>query len=330
MQTLEVVAKAGAIAISADELAVGTLTGVARYSYPSLSPLGTREGLFAEGCSGLQFAGKGLILLGSDVGQSFGKPADWKHSLVHFDRGEPRQRLGLGPGNWRLVTGLRGTGTVLYDVSEDQGIFGADIANGIQWSFPRTVHRVVSHGANELLALDQFSLCILSAETGRPLAEYTLPNAEEAAWTAVAALRGELILGGHTRDRSEYLLARWSPGAPPLVERISLNEVFTAEQIEAATCDEETCGADLFHVASIRVGRQGRLVVALGGDGESLGACQGACAIAVFDGASLARRSVQVVDSTDGASGMLLAADDGVLVDCCGSIHVLRPNELAG
>jgi hypothetical protein len=121
------------------------------------------------------------------------------------------------------------------------------------------------------------------------------------------------------------VLGRWCPGAAPVIIRISLTEVFTTEQIEAAICNEETCGADLFHVASISADQHGRLVLALGGDGERLGACQGACAIAVLDATSFDRLNVWVVDASDGASGMLIAEDDGIVVSCCGSVHVLPP-----
>jgi hypothetical protein len=70
VRTLDVEAKAGAIAVSTNQIAVGTLAGIARYSYPELSRLSAVEGLFAEGCCGLQFTETGLLLLGSDVGRS--------------------------------------------------------------------------------------------------------------------------------------------------------------------------------------------------------------------------------------------------------------------
>ena len=143
--------------------------------------------------------------------------------------------------------------------------------------------------------------------------------------TAVAVIGTDYLLGGYSKGGEQYVFARWQPGSPPNVHRIPLTDIFEQAEIERAFADEEHCGADVFRVASIRVSLEGRVVLALGGDGERLGACQGTCAIAELDPTTLGIVQSQVVDEFDGACGLLLGDDGFAVASCCDSVHVLEP-----
>lgn len=326
MKTLDLIVTAGAIAVSRDELAVGTGGGFARFTYPGLECNASLEGLWKEGCYGIQFAGAGIMMLGHDVGQSFTKPADWDHALLHVDEHGHQRRLALGPGNWTMVKGLYGTKAVVYDVSEGQGARGVGMGRaGRDWAIAREFRRIVSAGTESLLAMTDSTLVHIAVGDGRVIGEHDLPLLDRIKWTSVDAHAEGFVLGGRDLERREYALAKWQPGGALTLKSVPLSHVFRSSQIEAALADEDTCGADIFDVAALRVAPDGHLVVALGGDGERLGACQGACAIAHADAASLELLQVQVVDECDGATGVLVAADGGVVVNCCDSLHVLAP-----
>jgi hypothetical protein len=175
VRTLEVAARAGAIALARSEIAVGTHAGVARFSYPELAPISTLDGLWKEGCSGLQFAGGGLVMLGHDVGQSVARPADWKHSLVHVDERDNQRRVPVGPGNWTMVKGLSGTTAVLYDESEHQGARAVNTDEATcSWAVSDDFRRIVSAGGDRLLGLTERALVELSVTRGPPPGGYRL------------------------------------------------------------------------------------------------------------------------------------------------------------
>lgn len=326
LKTLDVDVTAGAIAVSRNELAVGTSSGFARFTYPGLEGTASMEDVWKEGCSGIQFTGAGILMLGQDIGQSFTEPADWGHALLHVDEYGHQCRVTLGPGNWTMVKGLRGTKAIVYDVSEGQGVRGVDMdRTGKDWAIAREFRRIVSAGTESLLAMTDSTVVHIAASDGRVIGEHDLPLLDEFMWTAVDAHAGGFVLGGHDLKRREYALARWRPGGAPALNCVPLSDVFQSSQIDAALADEDTCGADIFDVAALRFAPAGHLVIALGGDGERLGACQGACAIAHADAASLQFLRVQVVDECDGATGMLVTEDGGVVVNCCSSLYVLAP-----
>ena len=105
---------AGAVACSSDSLVVGAADGYASFSYPDLQLRASQYGIFGARCSGVQMAGRDLILLGIEVEKSsFPRPADWKHALVWLSNKGDCRRLDLGPGNWAMVKGLHGQIVVL-------------------------------------------------------------------------------------------------------------------------------------------------------------------------------------------------------------------------
>jgi hypothetical protein len=328
LRTLEHSAIAGAIAVSHNELAVGMRGGFARFTYPGLERTASVEGLWKEECGGVQFARAGIVMLGYDVSQSFAKPADWGHALLHVDEHGHHRRVALGPGNWTMVKGLHGTKAFVYDTSEGQGAKGVELDSssaGRDWAIAREFRRIVSAGAERLLAMTDSMLVEIAVGDGRVIGEHDLPLLDKVRWTAVDAHAEGFVLGGQSLEQREYTLAKWQPHGALALQNVPVGDVFQASQIEAVLAEEDTCGADIFDVATVRIAPDGHLVVALGGDGETLGACRGACAIAHVDIASLRLLHVQVVDEWDGATGMLVAADGGVIVNCCSSVHVLAP-----
>ncbi|HEV7507635.1 MAG TPA: hypothetical protein VGS07_22315 [Thermoanaerobaculia bacterium] len=324
IRTLDVESTAGAIAVSARALAIGTQDGYELFEYPSLERSDRVGGLWSEGCSGIQFCEDGLVMLGHDVSQSFSHPADWDHSLLHLQTDGRVRRSLVGPGNWNLVKGLQGSTAVIYDSTEGQGVKAVRVDDNIvQWTLPGEFNRVVRGSLDRLLALGDSALAVLAAE-GAVVQECDLPLSTEVRWTALAEHAGAFVLGGYGCESRDYVMARWTPGGRPTQRVLPMSDVFSRSTIERVLADEDCCGADLFHVAAIDLQTGGKVVVALGGDGERLGACQGACAVALFDPSTLELLQSEVINETDGANGMLLAPDGGIIVNCCGSLHVVH------
>lgn len=69
VQTIELTARGGAIALARSGLVVETRTGVARSASPPRDRTPAPDGRWAEGCAGRQLIEGGLVLLGPDVGQ---------------------------------------------------------------------------------------------------------------------------------------------------------------------------------------------------------------------------------------------------------------------
>jgi len=137
----------------------------------------------------------------------------------------------------------------------------------------------------------------------------------------------ELLLAGYKPSRSDYVVARWSPVDNQFRKTVTyaLEDFFSSELIKRHLDYEDDCGADIFEVASIRlVDDQSMAVLALGGDGERIGAHQSASAVAMLDTKTLSVNHFCVVDEHDGASGLLLAPDGAIILNCCSSVHVVR------
>jgi hypothetical protein len=64
-------------------------------------------------------------------------------------------------------------------------------------------------------------------------------------------------------------------------------------------------------------------VVTLGGDGQELADYQSVCAAGILEMSKLDNWTTQVIDSSDGASGLILAPDGGIVLDCGGTIRIL-------
>jgi hypothetical protein len=332
MRTVPVSGVDGAVAVAGGELAVGTYGGCyARFSYPGLELL-VEERVCAVSVNGVQFAGgqsaPGLVLLTQDEDRSFATPADWDQALLYLG-GSERRRVALGPGNWKLVHGREGVHAVVYDVTEGQGVravtLGPDprrLADG--WALRRTFGLIVADAADRLLATTETALTIVDARDGAVLAEHEFPVRTATCWTAVAAHGDGFLLGGYVLPaRDHYVLAHWHPGRSLRTGTVPLNAVFTPEQVGRALECEATCGgADIFRVAAIRVGDDGQVVIAFGGD-ERITACPNACAIARLDVRDLRVGDVRLVDAHESATALRLASDGGVIVDCSGTVAVL-------
>jgi hypothetical protein len=241
MQRLDIVAQAGAIAVSphSSEIAIGTRGGVVRLGYPALDEVSSLHDLWKQGCNGAQYRDGGLVLLGHDLAQSFSKPADWQSLLVTVDRDGVRMRFVLGPGNWAMVKGLHGSTAVLYDTSEDQGVKAISTGSGrCVWSMKAYFERIVSCGEDRALGLTRGTLTDMSVLDGT-LTRHQMPSCDGATWTAAAIYDGHYLLGGYSRDRAEYALAMWQPGGVPHVRwatsfRRRLSRVRSATRRHAA------------------------------------------------------------------------------------------------
>ena len=98
---------------------------------------------------------------------------------------------------------------------------------------------------------------------------------------------------------------------------------FSEARIDRAREDGETCGYDLASVADMVVLDDDTVAVALGGDGDDLGACYSACVVGVLSLAS-GRLVTQQVDDESGCAGLIKAPDGALLLDCGGALRVLR------
>jgi hypothetical protein len=144
-------------------------------------------------------------------------------------------------------------------------------------------------------------------------------------WTSVIALdASRWLLGGTRLTNESFAIAVFDRhGAFEIVWRSALEDHFTAQRIERAREDGETCGFDLASVADlIPLERSDEIVVALGGDGECLDACYSACTVGTLS-LSSGRLVTQLIDDESGCSGMVQASDRAIVIDCGGMLKRL-------
>ncbi|MDB4928295.1 MAG: hypothetical protein JWM10_779 [Myxococcaceae bacterium] len=290
------------------------------------------EPLGRQSC-GVAFAGDDLLCLTLDggVGVDIDGVNDWGHRLVRVAAGAAvaDRELRLPPGNWQLVRGpVRGL-LVLYDTSQDQGLVGVDAASlTIAWRLPiETLHHLRWTPSGTLTALTRHEprRCVeLDARRGTVVRSVALPAGFRC--TAAAALPdGRMVLGGRRLDEAGYVVATWAwRGEADPRWSAALNDCFSADRLALAEEDGQCCGYDLDEVADLVSSDDGATVlVALGGDGDTMTACHGACiagVLALDDGSFRGR----LIDDEDGCTGALSMSPGSWLVDCGGKLRVLR------
>jgi len=174
-----------------------------------------------------------------------------------------------------------------------------------------------------LLCIESEQVLVLEWD-GSIVARQQLPHLERFDWTsATLSLSGSLVLGGYNRDSKDYAVALANAGtATPSVVQHPLGEVFATEVIENALADE-CCGIDICHIARIQALDRNHLLLALGGGGEELGACQGASAVAVLRADRFHDPwRAALVDTLEGISGMAVLSDGRLLLDLCGELRL--------
>jgi len=326
---------AGAFSVGRGAIARATLTGIDLIELePGRSRATVRERIatpFAAQPWGVQLTPGGVVALGGEVSQARVEPRDWRMRLVWWSRAERawRGEARLPPGNWRLVRGTADDErAVVYDVSEEQGVVGYDVdTRTALWHAPLpSLWRLGRDGDGALIALTRDRrLFALDERSGVIFRQATLPLAATHAWTAAAPLDDDwLLLGGAHRERRAWVLARFrlSDEAVEPVAELSWSAVADEELVARCESDAEHCGFDLGDVANLVV-EGPRALVALGGDGEQLGACQSACALALVSLSDGVLR-VALVDRDNGSSGLAPLGDGCYLSDCGGTLCVVR------
>jgi hypothetical protein len=316
---------AGSFAFDESRIVVGTFSGWAAFALDSLDCLWDAPSVLPKGCDvkGVQLDGDDVIMLGYRRAQSFSSPADWKAQLLAGSIGGTTQpRCELPPGNWRMVRNIQGERVYLYDVSEGQGLRCYD-RNGLSWSKASPHVRKLIAVGTRLLCIESEQLIVLESD-GSFVNRESLPHLDRYEWTSATLTPvGSLVLGGYNRDSKDYAVALANAGT----ERVSivqqpLEDVFATDVIENAAADE-CCGVDIFHVARIQPLEQNHLLLALGGGGEELGACQGASAVALLRADRLHEAwQTALVDTRDGISGMAVLSDGRLLLDLCGELRL--------
>lgn len=290
------------------------------------------EALFAYSCNGVVWSDGALVCLGQDreIFHDMDGVPGWDSRLVRVDPDglAVTGALRLPGGNWSLVRGSPRGLVVLHDTSFDQGVIAVDAARmAVVWRMAaEAVHhpRWTPTGTMTALTRGAPHRCIeIDVAGGNVLREVALPGA--ATWTAAVAQRdGTVLLGSHIDARGHYLVAAWAWGGDPAVLWGSTPEACFTEQQLFVSRDDECCGNDVDQIADLAVNRDGSTaLVAIGGDGDRLGACQGACRVGLLSLGTGAFRS-RLVDDSDGCSGVLPMDDGAWLVDCGGTLRALR------
>jgi hypothetical protein len=325
-------ANAGVFAADDSSLAIGGYEPhVTLLSYPDLAVQWRRHPLFGSACWGVQLDDDEVHCFGFDRAKAdaHARPQDWGARLCSLDRehGGTRRTLELPAGNWRCVRSSASDAIVLYDVSESMGVIAIDARRGTErWRAPiGTLDKLTLASSDRLLGFTAEAvprLVDLRLDDGR-VTSRTLPRHDEARWTSAIVARDGYLLGGHYPSRDTALLAYWD-GADRLdvLREIPLTACFTDEAIASAHADDEDCGFDLDRISALQWRFPDRvLVFTLGGHGEHLGACQGACAVGIF---TLATKELllEAIDDDDGCSGLQPCADGAFLLDCGGTLRV--------
>ena len=294
---------AGAFALADGRLAVGTYGGWALFDAATLSCLHSDTSLVPKGCSvtGIHFDGDDVIMLGYRRAQTFETPANWYGALMRARAGSNGDVIHeLPAGNWRMVGRRSGDQVILYDVSEGQGVYSFR-SRGDSWSLPIAANRAVP-APGCVLCLGDERYIVVSLD-GVVVTERALPDLHRYCWTTLAAEpTGRVVLGGFHRSSRAYALA-----------------VVDDQRSDPCMVESDL----IFHVGRIEPIGADRYLLALGGGGEQLGACDGAGAVAlVSTAAETATWQSQVLDRHDGISGMQVLPDNRVVCDFCGDLRV--------
>ncbi len=316
---------AGAHACDTERLAVGTFSGWACFDLASFHCVLSQPAILPKWCdfNGIQFCGRTVLLLGNHKSQSLAKPCDWAFRIyvAGLER-SPETICELPAGNWRMVRNVSGPCVYLYDVSEGAGVIGWNL-HGKQWHV-KGLDVTKAFFANEQLACLCKNKFVVFSLDGEVEHENCLPLLDEYCWTTMGAdICDRLMLGGYRKESHAYVLTRISVSTGEIIGNmleIPLDSVFTPDKIEDVALDE-CCGNDLFEVAKILPFKGDQFFLGLGGNGEGLGACQGASALAVADMADSSWHT-QVVDLEDGISGLMMLGAEKLLADFCGDIRI--------
>jgi hypothetical protein len=317
---------AGSFAIGHSQLVVGTFSGWAAFDIVTSTCIWSEPHVLPPGCDvkGIQFVGEDVLMLGYTRQQSFEKPANWDARLL-LGRAGAAVRLvhDLPAGNWRMVRRVDGDRVYVYDVTEGQGLRSYD-QRGLVWSVMMPDVRVVAPSTGGLVCLRAERLSILARDDGASVVELRLPDLERFCWTTASFDQfGTLIVGGYSRESKGFVIASVQAGR---LETVQISEhplqgVFSAQTV-ARAFEDECCGIDIFHVARIERLTRSSLLVALGGGGEELGACQSAAALGFVN---LERPDepwrTQVVDEHDGISGLVRTSERQLAIDFCGDLR---------
>lgn len=317
---------AGAIAVAENVIAVGTQDGnYLLFEQDSLKLKFKSLELFGECCRGVQKCHAGFVLLGQEISSSRTQPHDWQSSLIKAEENNLIQQLSLPAGNWTMVKNINGNLVCLYDRSEKQGIIAADLDKGrISWRAKHNPDSVSYDGQNELVALGG-RLSIVDLVTGETKNKFDLPESNAVIWTSAICTESSILLGGYTVCRTQFVFSLWDKELNHKKARkvYPLTSFLSEIQIECAMAEEECCGVDIFRVAAMRSTLDKKhFFAALGGDGESLGACSGYSLLAKIDAHSLELLDFSILNLHDGISG-LLVTEDRAIVNACSSIHSL-------
>jgi len=329
---------AGSVGTGAGRIVLGYYGGFGVYSDTALELEYETWDAVPEDCAvgGVAPRAAGLWLLGQHRGRSLGEPPnDRKHEFLlrpwaDLDRTE--RRVPLGPGNWKLVSNQQDGPLIVYDSTENQGVRVLDPETGVLTS-------LIAEGSLE--RIDKFDAVLIGLVAERPhtptrmlrwqgfgaRAEVLeLPENDGVLWTAGIPDGRDFILGGSTRTRDSFVLARWTPGSRVLECRteISLATIFGDDLVADRVCDAEQCGWDLSHVANLAVDGQAVLLT-LGGAGSGLGACHSASAVGRTDADLLGEFSFQLLDDEEGGSAFLRLPTGAWLHDAGGIVRHLRP-----
>ena len=317
---------AGAIAVTPDAIAVGTYDGnYLLFERNSLKLIFRSLELFGASCTGVQTCQGGVILLGQKISSNLSQPKDWQASLIKTEENKLIRQLPLPAGNWAMVKNINSNLVCLYDRSEKQGIIAADLDKGcISWRAKHDPDSVSYEGQNELVALGD-RLSIVDLVTGEAKNQFNLPESDAVIWTSAICTENSILLGGYTVCRTHFVFSLWDKELNHNKARRAypLSRFLSEIQIERSMAEEDCCGVDIFRVAAMRstVDKK-HFIAALGGDGESLGACSGYSLLAKIDAHTLELLDFSFLNLHDGVSG-LLVTEDRAIVNACSSIHSL-------
>lgn len=293
------------------------------------------RGWFADHVHGVQWSGADLVCLGSSARTSaqgdWGVEVQWRES----NGGEFRlgSRLGLGQGLWRQVKGVGGRCAYVYDALGSGGVVGIDAYAGrIAWHAleGERVRRLCRGREGFLVGLTESmggELVEIDLDDGKVGVRKALPKSETIEWTAaVCAGESEWILAGYARHSRDYRVAAFSLAgrALEMLHASRVEDHFPLAVVAYVASCEEDCGNDLHEVADlVWIQPRRRLLVVLGGNGEALGACQGATAVGVLDLAAPESLVSQLLDDGSGCSGTCRDGDGRILVEA-GDVYFLR------
>lgn len=316
---------AGALAATNSTVFAGHYTGhYSKINADTLELEFTSDPFFACACQGLQVFEQSLILFGNDIGSSTSEPHDWHGHLRQVRDNKLIAQLALPAGNWAMVKNIRGSIACLYDRSEKQGTLAINMqSQSVAWHIP-LAPTVVNYDAEKLVALGE-ALTILDLRTGTIIAEYELPESNATHWTSATALARGILLAGYSTCRTKIVFSLWDKQLNALLKRRTypLTTFLSQQDIDNAWAEEDCCGVDIFRVASIRWAANGNyFYAAIGGDGQSSGACSGYTVLLKVKAESLNIIDVSIISRNDGNSALLLN-NSRVIISSFDYIHSL-------